>query len=273
MNDFQEKAFEVFDNDVRLYYCGKRLHNFGHHYGPYVNKEYLMYLVKEGKMTLFYNGKKTELIGPAFFVNFPNSQFFYECAKDVPFSIKWITATGKTIEKYLEFLGVTIFSPFFPLQETSAIENVFDEMYEFFDKRTTSSKVYCVSLVHKLFSLLLKKPSSDIKENDYVLRAKRLIEKHYSSLDFNVSALSKMLNLNANYFSVLFKKITGISPVKALTEHRLNSALKMLKFTNKSIKEIAISCGYEDELYFSRIFKKNFSVSPTIYRTKEEFLT
>ena len=71
MNNFEEKVFDSFENDVVLYYCGKRLHNYSHKFGPYSNDKYLIYYVKEGRAKLTLNGKETELSASMFFVNFP----------------------------------------------------------------------------------------------------------------------------------------------------------------------------------------------------------
>lgn len=273
MNNFQEKSFQSLENDVKLYYCGKRLHNFGHHYGPYTQEKYLIYFIKEGKARLKYNKKEMDIYSTGLFVNFPNSQTSYECYMGVPWSIKWISVNGDIIEKYLTYIGVSRENPFLPLKDTKNIESVFDEMYELFDKGTISSKLLCVSLVHKLFALLYESKNTLLTENDYVSKANALIDKHYGNASLCVSEISNLIGLNANYFSVLYKKTTGVSPIKAINDKRFEEACKMLKFTNKAIKDVSISCGFADELYFSRAFKKVFGVPPTIYRKKEELLT
>ena len=66
--------------------------------------------------------------------------------------------------------------------------------------------------------------------------------------------------------SILYKKTTGISPVKEINQCRLQGACKMLNFTDKRIKEVALENGFADELYFSRIFKNAFGVSPSAYK-------
>ena len=273
MNTYEEKVFDVFENDIQLFYCGKRLHNLSHHYGPHDRDTYLLYYVKEGKAKLCINGREDMLTGPAFFVNFPNSQTEYTCIDNIPWSIKWMVADGAIIETYLSLLGITRNTPFLSLKDSQSIETVFDEMYELFDKGTLSSKAYCISLVHKLFSLLFEKMQPVQKGNEYVSAALELIEKRFSEHSFNVATLAECVGLNANYFSILFKKETGKTPVKALCEYRLETACKMLKFTNRSVKGIAHSCGFTDELYFSRVFKNKYGISPVEYRSNEEFLT
>ena len=51
-----------------------------------------------------------------------------------------------------------------------------------------------------------------------------------------------------------------------IAERIIIEAKRELYLTNKTIKEIAYSLGYQDEYYFSRFFKTNAAVSPQLYR-------
>ena len=67
----------------------------------------------------------------------------------------------------------------------------------------------------------------------------------------------------------LFLKDYGVSPLQYLIQQKLNAAIKYLNQSIKndySICEIADRCGFGDQYYFSRIFKKQFGVSPKEFR-------
>ena len=273
MNYFEEKVFEGPGNEMKLIYCGKRLHNFSHSFGPYGRDQYLIYFIKEGTATLSLNGRETQLSANGFFVNFPNSQTFYHCTENVPWSIKWIVAEGNVIEQYLLLLGVTRDNPFIRLNDPREIEVVFDEMFEHFDSHDLSAKIYCISLLYKLFSLLAENSASVKAKNTHVQTARVLMDQNYADCNFNITRMAQMIGLHHNYISVLFKKETGISPTEALRDIRLKNACKMLKFTDKPIKEIASLCGFADELYFSRVFRKNVGLSPSAFRQSEAYTT
>ena len=66
--------------------------------------------------------------------------------------------------------------------------------------------------------------------------------------------------------SELFSKDTGMSIKSYLTEKRMQWAALMLQEPERSVKNIAASCGFDDSLYFSRAFSKYFGVSPQQYR-------
>ena len=72
-----------------------------------------------------------------------------------------------------------------------------------------------------------------------------------------------------------FESAEKSAAVFALTEPgyiytRLNKAAVLLKSNDKSIREISFAVGFEDEFYFSRLFKKKFGLSPLGYRNKLE---
>ena len=273
MNIFVEKSFRGPADGLTLHYCGKRIRNLSHSFGPYDRDPFLLYYIAEGSAIAHINGKKQEISAKGFFVNFPNSGNVYQSKTGVPWTIKWIVAEGEMLEKHLARIGITRETPYIPLQDGQQIEQLFDSMYEHFDKTALSDKFYCISLLYRLFSLLAPKVERTEVKNTYVEQAYLLIEKNYANPDFNVATLSQMLGLHFNYFSVLFKKETGITPIQAINNCRMVNAGKMLKFTDRPIKEIAADCGFSDEFYFSRVFKKHFSQSPKVYRKSEEYIT
>ena len=67
-------------------------------------------------------------------------------------------------------------------------------------------------------------------------------------------------------FSHIFSEVTGTTPIKYQNDLRLKISCEMLLSTKASITDIAYGCGFNDPLYYSRIFKKKYNLSPTEYR-------
>lgn len=107
----------------------------------------------------------------------------------------------------------------------------------------------------------------DEHENSLVRRAQEYIQENYHR-DLSLDELSKELDISPYYFSKLFKEETGSNFVEYLTNLRMTRAKELLKDEQCSMKEICAQVGYSDPNYFSRIFKKNFGVTPTEYRER-----
>ena len=64
----------------------------------------------------------------------------------------------------------------------------------------------------------------------------------------------------------LFKDRTGFAPIDYFLHMKVQKATQLLDFTEKTVKEIAAELGFDDPYYFSRLFKKIMSYSPTEFR-------
>lgn len=83
-----------------------------------------------------------------------------------------------------------------------------------------------------------------------------------------ISTLSTMAGLSASRFFELFKHATGDTPLNWFIRARMKWAGELLEQSNLPIKQIAGQVGYEDQFYFSRLFKAVHGVAPSEYRTQ-----
>lgn len=93
------------------------------------------------------------------------------------------------------------------------------------------------------------------------------ILQHYPDSAYDLNAYLSSLPFNTEYLKKMFKKETGLTPLQYLTDRRLeNAASTLATFCGKgNISETARMCGFSDPLYFSRLFKKKYGVSPRNY--------
>ena len=84
--------------------------------------------------------------------------------------------------------------------------------------------------------------------------------------DFTISELNAFSKLNSADFSASFRRIFGLPPKQYVSMRRMDRAKHMLLETALPIKEIARRCGYQDEYFFHRIFKKYTGNPPARYR-------
>lgn len=99
-----------------------------------------------------------------------------------------------------------------------------------------------------------------------IQEAKQYIHENYQNPDLSVEMICRHLHMSQAYFSTIFKKETGQAYTAYLTDVRLNKAVELLNETDDKTYIIAAKVGYQEQNYFSYVFKKRFGISPTKYR-------
>lgn len=87
--------------------------------------------------------------------------------------------------------------------------------------------------------------------------------------EISLASIAEEIMITAGYLSTLFKQYTGKSFVDYLNHYRMEQACKLLRNSLLKNYEIAYAVGFNDERYFTRMFKKYYGVCPSEYRNKE----
>ena len=111
--------------------------------------------------------------------------------------------------------------------------------------------------------------NKEITENDKKFLAK-VVDVTYrimSSGNISCEMVAEELNITSRQLNRKITALTGENSSVYITSIRLNRAIKMLDSRPElMINEIAYMCGFEDNAYFSRIFKKHFGITPSQHR-------
>ena len=105
-----------------------------------------------------------------------------------------------------------------------------------------------------------------VHQDEAIVELQAWLFEHYAQPDIRLEQLSKHTGLNSRTLSRRFKQATGHSPMMYLRQIRLDQARDLLKNTDLCIAEIAMQTGYSDTDYFSRLFKRQYQLSPSDFR-------
>ncbi len=105
----------------------------------------------------------------------------------------------------------------------------------------------------------------NIKNREIMKKAISFISQHYSE-PISLNYVANEVHLNPAYFSTLFKKEIGLSFKEYLNHVRIEESKRLLANSNFSIIDIAIAVGFEDQSYFSKVFKKYTGMTPKQFR-------
>ncbi|MCG7408307.1 AraC family transcriptional regulator [Paenibacillus sp. ACRRX] len=90
------------------------------------------------------------------------------------------------------------------------------------------------------------------------------INGHYMN-PLTLDELAELHAMSSKRFSYFFHKYTGFRPIDYVIHYRMERASELLQAGHFPIRDVAVSVGYTNPLYFSRVFKKKFGVSPSAY--------
>ena len=96
------------------------------------------------------------------------------------------------------------------------------------------------------------------------------IRNNFNNPDLSLETVAKVFGYNKKYLSDLFKKKFDISFTDFVKKVRLENAVSLMELGNSSVSKIATMCGFSDPLYFSKLFKVQYGLSPKKYMEKLE---
>lgn len=144
------------------------------------------------------------------------------------------------------------------------IPSILKEIYHVFTGNM-SNKQEVLFHLGAIISSCVKNINSSIPTSPLINKIKTTIDEKISDIDFNISDLLSATHPSPEYLRKRFKTEIGVTPLQYLLETRLNYAQNLLKIKydlKLNIAEIALMSGFNDPLYFSRLYKKNFGISP-----------
>lgn len=235
-----------------------------HKWGPGVRDIYALHYVIAGRGYFQANNVTYTLKAGESFIIFPQTKVYYYPDKNDPWEYTWIDFKGKEV---LNLLANTRFATYMPVAPAFSqnLQQLFYDVGKIgvmvFEKERANAKL------HLLLSYYMEYyPRIDSASKiDYVLLVKEYIENNYWKVNLTVSSIGEFVNIDRTYLFRLFKEATGMSILNYLTVYRIKRACELLKSSGLSIKSVACSVGYQDQMYFSKVFKKMTAYSPSEY--------
>lgn len=126
-------------------------------------------------------------------------------------------------------------------------------------------------LLRTIMDQLLKNVTNNHKTKSgkqLIYSIKQYVETHYQTV--NLEGIAQRFYLNKNYFCSLFKSLTGENFSEYLTKVRMEQAKRLLANSGLTAYEIAEMVGYQDQRYFSKVFRKATGQLPKQYRAQQQ---
>ncbi len=276
MPDVYKQSFKqssVSNIELSVFSCGLEKCAPGHTWGPGIRDHYLIHLVLAGKGT-FHTGDRTFELQPGdlFFVR-PNQLNTYSADPSQPWEYYWVGFNGATAHKLSAQLPFTDTEPVHHTANPEKLRMAMENIYTSRGMRP-QDEASMVGYLYLFLAALMeetgeKKVRSTNSSSQYVLNAIKYIQFNYSH-DISIDDVAKSVGVSRSHLYRVFMSNVGKSPIDYLTEYRINEACKLLLAGNLSIAEVAISVGFFDQFYFSRVFKRAKGMPPSKYLAAQQ---
>lgn len=229
--------------------------------------DYHILFITEGCCFVTDNDTVSRVEAGSVIVYLPHERQQYHFKGDIKSTSYYAHFSGTGCKEILDNFGFN--QRYFYVGKAPRAEELFKRMTEeYFLKRPYSDKL-CSSYLYSILALLGRKKSfsagDSVKVSNRIEQVCRdMICNYFKPLDLDAYAI--MCNLSTSRFVHLFKECTGNSPKNYLIWIRIKKACELLENTDLSILKIGEQVGIDDQNYFSRLFKKYTSKSPSEYR-------
>ncbi|MBQ2709464.1 MAG: helix-turn-helix domain-containing protein [Clostridia bacterium] len=238
---------------------------------PEGRNDYQLLYIAAGKGYFYFKGSETAtVVTKGHMVLFrPGEPQVYNYYVEDKTEVYWVHFTGWKIEEYLEkyelpkdenvfFTGV---SPDYPW--------IYNQIIRELQLQRANYEDVIKLFLHHIFLTINRyiKESQQIK-NDTINDIERAI--HYFNENYakpiSIEQYAEEHLMSVNWFIHSFKSVMKVPPMQYITQLRIAAAKGYLENSTKTIAEIAAAVGYDNALYFSRIFKKRTGMTPSAYR-------
>jgi len=194
----------------------------------------------------------------------------YESDPESPWSIYWVHYQGEGSDAFNEFVLSDQASP--PKATAGVSPQIIAHCRGLLNVQRTGYNTSAFinasnQLRHLLTTLALEVHQTQAhSQHSFDLEAVQGFMLENISEPLTLETLAATARLSKYHFVAKYKALTGYSPIRHFLNMKMEHACQLLDRTSLSVKGVAAELGYEDQLYFSRLFTKTIGMSPRAYR-------
>lgn len=256
--------------ELSIFNCGLQCCAPSHTWGPGIRDHYLIHLVVSGHGQYTVGGNSYTLSAGDLFLVKPNQLVTYCADPADPWEYYWVGFNGAFANKLIQ---QTPFTDQCPVYHGKELESLKQSLLGIFQCRGPEPhhEAAMVGQLYLFLSCLMKQAQEcesrlGNASSQYVHSAIKYIQFNYSH-DISIDDIARAVGVSRSHLYRVFMSNVGQSPIDYLTSYRIGEACNLLRDSKLSIAEIAVSVGFFDQFYFSRVFKKNKGVPPSRYLT------
>ena len=236
-------------------------------------EQYIFLYCTEGEGWLQFGNKHIKVLPNQFHLISKGISHAYGATDNNPWTIYWMHFDGsiaqQLFKRYLTYPRKIEGIPF----TTDRIQ-LFNQIFNIFASSYTEAQIEFANILSTRFlASFIYDPLNNRSYNSHTSNSlvSNIIEFLVANLEqtYTSQEIAQKFNHSLSYIFSLFKKETGYSLMHFFNLKKMQKACEYLNYTGMNITEVSRKVGFQDPLYFSRLFKKYMGVSPRSYRQKQ----
>lgn len=257
------------ENFLELNHCGISNYKLGDYttIREQGRLDYQLIYIRKGKIHIHFIDKTVTVGAGNVILYRPGEPQNYSYFKKDKYESVFIHFSGVFVERILEELNLDK-ANIFPIYSIDEMNLLIEKLLPEHRLARKGHKILESSIILNILCIIARHETDEAEINTNKQKIEKTLIKMESNITNNLSLkdYADELYLSVDRFSHLFTETVGVPPYKYILSLKMTRAKQLLRQTEHSISEIAKFIGYQDPLYFSRIFKKHCGVTPMQYR-------
>lgn len=230
----------------------------------------LLYIASGKTHFYFEEGKDTVVSAGNMVLYRPKEPQKYVYYGSEQAEVYWVHFTGSNVRNILKSYGITNDMRVIPAGTLLEYSRIFKQMIQELQQCRAGYEELLAMLLRQIFIIINRQLTKESTlKSDYLDTEMELALEYFSTnynKELNVEDYAASRGMSVSWFIRTFKQYAGTTPMQYIVALRITNAQMLLETTNYNVTEIGNFVGYDNPLYFSRIFKKQKGFSPSEYR-------
>lgn len=241
---------------------------------PRIVSNYHLLYIASGKAHFYFNANddtETTVSAGNMVLLRPHDYEHYVCSGQDHSEIFWVHFSGTDVDSFLQHHGIAKDQRMISTGTSAEFKRLFRQMIvdtqrkkPFYEESIALTLEYLFVLIHRE---IIELSESIDTVHDEIIQAFHYFADNYNR-DICIEEYAEEHHMSTQWFIKRFKQYTKMTPKEYIVSVRMSHAQTLLEQTLYTISEIASIVGYDNPLYFSRVFKKQFGLPPNRYRAE-----
>lgn len=227
--------------------------------------EYQLIYITRGRGSFEVNDRQYAVFPGTVMVVLPGVRHSYRPDFETGWTEHWVGFKGPYADILREERFLSAAKPVYEVGLQNSLLSIFYSIFELVGKQEPLYQLKTCALVLSLLAEILSFERKRVQyshSEQLVEKAKILMAERIGGV-INLTEIAERLGVSTSHLNDVFRTYTGLTPYRYYIGIKIHKAKEMLARGGRSVKEVGYELGFEDQYYFSRLFKKKTGVAPS----------